>query len=261
MNFNLPYLPLRLQKIRETGLTIMTDRGLSVRETENFAEGNAPFTDFVKMAFGTSLLIPSLESKLNIYRESGISPYFGGTLFEAFVVRGLIDDYRRYLDRYGIEYIEISDGVIPMKREEKLEFIRQLSSNYTVISQSTPTKPVENITHDKWIEFIKEEIEAGAWKVILKENENIQVFNKDGVWNRHFITRMKESLNMDQLIWDAPEKEHQLRLINLFGNNVSLCNIAPDDVIGLEAKRLGLHSSTLMSLLPEIPEITNESKE
>ncbi len=254
MNFNLPYLPFRTQKPRETGLTIMTDRGLSVRETENFAEGNAPYTDFVKMAFGTSLLIPSLESKLNIYRESGISPYFGGTLFEAFAVRGLIDDYRRYLDRYGIEYIEISDGIIPIKREEKLSYIRQLSSDYTVISQSTPTKPIENADHDKWIEFIQEEMDAGAWKVILKENESIQIFNKDGVWNRHFVTQMRESLNMDRLIWDAPEKEHQLRLINLFGNNVSLCNIASNDVIPLEAKRLGLHSSTLMSLLPEIPE-------
>ena len=261
MNFNLPYLPFRTEKPREAGLTIMTDRGLSVRETENFAEGNSPYTDFVKMAFGTSLLVPSLESKLNIYRESGITSYFGGTLFEAFAIRGLIDDYRRYLDRYGIEYIEISDGTIPMKRDEKLEFIRQLSVDYTVISQSTPTKPVENMTHDKWIELIKEEIEAGAWKVILKENESIQVFNKDGVYNRHFINQMKESLNLDQLIWDAPDKEHQLRLINLFGNNVSLCNIKSDDVIPLEAKRLGLHSSTMMSLLPEIPVKSDGSQE
>lgn len=258
MNYNLPYLPFRSQKPREEGLTIMTDRGLSVRETENFAEGNAPYTDFVKIAFGTSLLIPSLESKLNIYSESGITPYFGGTLFEAFVVRGLLDDYRRYLDRYGIEYIEISDGTIPMKREQKLEYIRQLSNDYTVISQSNPSKPMMEMTHEKWIEFIKEEISAGSWKVILKENEDIQIFNRDGVWNRHFIGQMRESINMDQLIWDAPDKEHQLRLINLFGNNVSLCNIASDDVISLEAKRLGLHSSTLMALLPEIPDHNNE---
>ncbi len=258
MNFNLPLLPFRPEKPRETGLTIMTDRGLCVRETENFAEGNAPYTDLVKMAFGTSLLIPSLESKLNIYKESGISPYFGGTLFEAFVIRGLFDDYRRYLDKYGIEFIEISDGTIPMKRDEKLEFIRTLSSDYTVISQSTPTKPVEDALHSKWLELIKEEINAGAWKVILKENENIQVFNTDGVWNRHFITEMRKTLNMDQLIWDAPEKEHQLRLINLFGNNVSLCNIKSDDVIPLEAKRLGLHSSTLMALLPREPKNNEE---
>lgn len=261
MNFNLPFLPFRTEKPRETGLTIMTDRGLSVREAENFAEGNAPYTDFVKMAFGTSLLIPSLESKLNIYRESGITPYFGGTLFEAFIIRGLLDDYRRYLDRYGIEFIEVSDGTIPMTREEKLEYIRILSSDFTVISQSTPTKPVDNSIHEKWIDYIQEEMEAGAWRVILKENESIQVFNEDGVWNRHFINQMRETLNMDLLIWDATEKDHQLRLINLFGNNVSLCNIASTDVIPLEAKRLGLHSSTLMSLLPELPGQNEESQE
>lgn len=257
MNFNLPFLPFRTQKPRETGLTIMTDRGLSVRETENFAEGNAPYTDFVKMAFGSSLLIPSLESKLNIYRESGISAFFGGTLFEAFIIRGLYDEYCQYLDRFGIEYVEVSDSAVSINREQKLDYIHQLSANYTVISQATSSKPGKDLTHDKWIENIKEETEAGAWKVIFKEDDNIQIFNKDGVWNRHFITKIRESLSPDQLIWDAPEKEHQLRFIALFGNNVSLCNIPSDGVITLESIRLGLHSSTLMTLLPEIPIINN----
>ena len=252
MNFNLPFLPERAEKPRQKGLTIMTDRGLSVKETENFAEGNAPYTDFAKMAFGTSLLIPSLEAKLNIYQESGIIPYFGGTLFETFVIRGLFDEFRKYLDRYGIEYVEVSDSIIPLKREDKLEYIRMLSEDYTVISQSTVRVHGEDITHDKWIGFVNEELEAGAWQIIMKENEQIHIFNKDDVWDRHFVNKMQRHLDIERIIWDAPKKEHQIRLINLFGNNVNLCNIAFDDVIPLETKRLGLHSSTLMSLLPEI---------
>ncbi|ASB50749.1 phosphosulfolactate synthase [Alkalitalea saponilacus] len=251
MNFNLPFLPERTEKPRVTGVTMMTDKGLSVRETESFCEGIFPYTDFVKMAFGTSLLIPSLESKLNIYKSAEVTPVFGGTLFELFFHRQIMDEYRKYLDKYGMEYVEISEGTISITREEKLSAIMEFSKNYKVISQTTGTLHDEHFSFDKWTELASEELSAGASMVIVKESEQMPVYGKDGL-ARYIHENSGKNLNPEQLIWDSSEKKHQIELINLLGNNVNLCNITPEDIISLETKRLGLHSSTLLKLIPPL---------
>ena len=251
MNFKLPFLPERKDKPRESGLTIMTDRGLSVREAESFAEGNAPYCDFVKMAFGTSLLIPSLESKLNIYREAGTNCYFGGTLFEVFVRQNAMEDYEQYLDRYGIEFLEISDSVVTMDRKEKLAYIKRFSEEFEVLSQVTNFVPQGHLSFDRIVTYANEELEAGAQFIIVKESEQMPLFSKDGLAAYLTSKEAKNALDLSKLIWDAPNKQQQIELINLFGANVNLCNVRHDDVIALEAKRLGLHSSTLLKLIPE----------
>ncbi|TCO09147.1 phosphosulfolactate synthase [Natronoflexus pectinivorans] len=251
MNFNLPFLPERTDKPRVTGVSMMTDKGLSVRETESFCEGIFPYTDFVKMAFGTSILIPSLESKLNIYKSAEVTPVFGGTLFELFFHRKLVDEYRKYLDRYGMEYVEISEGTISITREEKLSAIREFSKNYKVISQTTGTLHDEHFSFDKWTELASEELAAGASMVIIKESEQMPVYGKDGL-ARYIHENEGKNISPQQLLWDSSDKKHQIELINLFGNNVNLCNIPPEDIISLETKRLGLHSSTLLKLIPPV---------
>ena len=251
MNFKLPFLPERREKPRESGLTIMTDRGLSVREAENFTEGNAPYSDFIKMAFGTSLLIPSLESKLNIYREAGIHCYFGGTLFEVFARQNAMEDYEKYLDRFGLEFLEISDGVIRMKRKDKLAYIQRFSDQFEVLSQVTNYVPQGHLSFDRLVSYANEELSAGAKFIIVKESEQMPLFLKDGLAAYLTSKEAENTLDISRLIWDAPEKHQQIELINLFGPNVNLCNVREDDVISLEAKRLGLHSSTLLKLIPE----------
>lgn len=249
MNFNLPFLPQRAEKPRSSGITIMTDKGLSVREAENFTEGNAPYTDFVKMAFGTSLLIPSLESKLNIYRGAGITPYFGGTLFEVFAHREAMDDYNRYLDRYGIEYLEISDSAIKLSRETKLNHINQFSANFQVISQVTNMVEGGHLSFDKWIQFAEDELQAGASHIIIKESTQMPLYGKNGLATYLAANASNHTIDLNRVIWDASQKSEQIELINLFGSNVNLYNIASFDVIALETKRLGLHSSTLLKLI------------
>ncbi|MGQ1948031.1 phosphosulfolactate synthase [Geofilum sp. OHC36d9] len=248
MNFNIDFLPQRPEKPRTNGLTIMTDKSLSVKEAENFTEGNVPYTDFVKMAFGTSLLIPSLESKLNIYREADIKPYFGGTLFEVFAYRKAMNDYFRYLDKYGIEYVEVSDGTIQISHEKKIEYIKQLNIDYDVISQATNFTINGFISFDTWLSKTQEELSAGAKFIIVKESIQLPVYGEEGLASYIAAYKMNE-ISIDQLIWDAPLKDQQIELINLFGNNVNLCNIAPEDIIPLETKRLGLHGSTLLKLI------------
>jgi phosphosulfolactate synthase len=49
--------------------------------------------DVVKLGFGTSAVTNNLKEKIAIYAGQNIPVYFGGTLFEAFLVRNQFEDY------------------------------------------------------------------------------------------------------------------------------------------------------------------------
>ena len=135
MNFELPYIPIRTEKKREAGLTMMMDKGLSTLEAENFISVNAEYTDLVKIGFGTALISNNLEDKIKIYKQAGVIPYFGGTLFEIFLVRKKIDGFRKFIDKYRLETIEISDGSFEFPHEDKLGYIEKFSKEFTVLSE------------------------------------------------------------------------------------------------------------------------------
>src|ERR1700761_253372 len=124
MNYALNNLPDRTAKPRNSGITMVMDKGLSLRQVEDFIEVGGPYTDLVKLGWATSFVTPNLDEKLKLFREAGIPVYFGGTLFEAFVVRNQFDEYRRTLDKYQMEFAEVSDGSIEIEHEVKCEYIR-----------------------------------------------------------------------------------------------------------------------------------------
>jgi Uncharacterized conserved protein len=253
MNFTLPYLPSRENKPRQKGLTMMMDKGLSLREAENFCESSAEFTDLVKFGFGTSVITAKLEEKLKIYREHNIRCYFGGTLFEIFVIRGMFDEYRKLIDRYKLDTVEVSDGSMNMPHEEKLEYIRILSGQTTVLSEVGYKVSGIMIPTEKWVEMMKTELEAGAWKVIAeaRESGNIGIYNPDGSANADLICDIVHTINKDDVLWEAPSKSQQAYFIKLLGANVNLGNIATNEVVALETLRLGLRGDTFFDFLPE----------
>jgi phosphosulfolactate synthase len=119
MNFQLPYIPERPEKPRKVGLTMVMDKGLSLKEAENFVESSGEFTDYVKLGFGTSIVTKKLKEKIKLYRSANFKTYFGGTLFEAFAIRKMVDEYRKFIDTYKIDMVEISDGSMAMPHDEK----------------------------------------------------------------------------------------------------------------------------------------------
>ena len=253
MNFTLPHIPERPKKPRNEGLTMVMDKGLSVRETENFIDSCAEITDFVKFGFGTSAITTRLEEKLKLYREVNIRPYFGGTLFEAFVIRKLVDEYRKLIDKYKLDLIEISDGSMEMPHEEKLEYIRMFSQQATVISEVGSKKRDIIIPPDQWVKMMKTELEAGSFKVIgeARESGTIGIFNSDGSANEKLINTITQHIKPSDIIWEAPEGKQQVWFVKLFGSEVNLGNIAPNIVIPLECLRLGLRGDTFFDYLPK----------
>jgi phosphosulfolactate synthase len=253
MNFQLPYLPERTKKTRKTGLTMMMDKGLSMREIENFISSSGEFTDLVKFGFGTAVISNGLDDKLKAYRDANIIPYFGGTLFEVFAIRGLFDQYRKLIDRYKLDLVEISDGSMEMPHEEKLEYIHKLSEQVTVISEVGSKQAGKVIPTAKWVEMMKSELEAGSWMVIAEAREagNIGIYNPDGTANSSLIDDIVQHVSVEKVLWEAPNKAQQVYFIKLLGSNVNLGNIAPAEVIPLETLRLGLRGDTFFDFLPQ----------
>jgi len=253
MNYDLPFLPERALKPRKCGITMMMDKGLSKSEAENFADSSSDFTDLVKFGFGTALIAKSIRKKIEIYREAELRPYFGGTLFEMFFIRGKFDDFRQMISKYKLDLVEVSDGSMIMEHDKKLEAIRTLAGDVTVISEvGSKVKGVE-ISPEKWVKMMQAELEAGSWKVIAEARESgtIGIYNEDGSANKALIQDITDHISRDAVLWEAPNKSQQTYFIKLLGANVNLGNIAPSEVVALEALRLGLRGDTFFDFLPE----------
>lgn len=252
MNFELPFIPERDQKPRNKGVTMMMDKGLSLNEVENFIQANGNLTDIVKFGFGTAYVTNDIEQKLKLYKEAGIRPYFGGTLFEVFHARGMFEDYLRLLDKYDLDLAEISDGSIIINHNEKCELIHRLSKERTVLSEVGSKDSGILISPGKWIKMMSTELEAGSWKVIAegRESGNVGVFRPNGTAHTFLINKIIAKVNPEDILWEAPQKNQQVWFIKLFGANVNLGNIAPNEMIPLECLRLGLRGDTFFENLP-----------
>jgi phosphosulfolactate synthase len=250
-NFKLKQIPERPVKPRDKGLTMVMDKGLSLREAEDMISVSGEYTDIVKLGFGTSYVTPRLEEKIKMYQSNGIIVYFGGTLFEAYIVRNQFEDYIKVLDKMGMEHAEISDGSIELPHDLKLDYIRKLSKYVTVLSE-VGSKDVEKIIPPyQWIELMEAELNAGAWKVIAEAREagNVGVYRSSGEVREGLVQEILTKIPEEKIIWEAPQKAQQTYFIKLVGANVNLGNIASNDVIPLETLRLGLRSDTFTFFL------------
>lgn len=251
MSFELKHLPHRTQKPRTNGVTFALDKGLSVRETEDFCEVNANYVDVVKLGWGTGYITPNLEAKLSVYRNAGIPVYFGGTLFEAYFVRNQLSDYLRFLDHYKIDTLEVSNGTIHLPDDRKQEIIRTLSNDYTVYSEVGSKDPENVLSPLKWVQLIREELNAGSAKVICEARESgtVGVFRANGEVQTELINSITGNIPLENLIFEAPQKAQQVWFIKNYGSNVNLGNINPHEIISLETLRVGLRGDTFLDML------------
>ena len=251
MNYTLNRIPERTTKPRQYGFTMAMDKGLSPREVEDFITSCADYVDIVKLGWATSYVTPNLKDKIKIYEEAGIPVYFGGTLFEAFVVRNQFDDYRKALDKFGLKFAEVSDGSIDLDHDKKCDYISKLSEQVTVLSEVGSKDAEKIIPPYQWISLMQAELDAGAWKVIgeARESGNVGLFRSTGEVRSGLVQEILTKIPFEKIIWEAPQKAQQVYFIKLLGANVNLGNIAPNEVIPLETIRLGLRGDTFNHFL------------
>lgn len=253
MNFNLTQIPERSLKPRNHGLTMVMDKGLSIQEVHNMLSIAAPHIDIVKLGFGTAYVTPNLREKIEVYHQHNIPIYFGGTLFEAFLIRNQFDDYVAMCKDYGIQYMEVSDGSITIPHAEKCGYIEKLTQHGTVLSEVGSKDAAHIIPPYKWIELMRAELEAGSSYVIAEAREagNVGIYRGSGEVREGLVQEILTQIPEEKIIWEAPQKAQQLYFLQLIGCNVNLGNIAPSEVLPLEAMRVGLRGDTFELYLTE----------
>ncbi|GAA0539683.1 phosphosulfolactate synthase [Chitinophaga japonensis] len=246
MNFNLTQIPDRTKKPRSNGLTMVMDKGLSLEEAKNFLSVAAPHVDILKLGFGTSFVTPNLRAKIELYQSHNIPVYLGGTLFEAFLIRNQLEEYINVIRDYGINYMEVSDGSITIPHSEKCGYIEKLAKLGLVLSE-VGSKDAEHIIPPyKWIELMRAELEAGASYVIAeaRESGNVGIYRGSGEVREGLVQEILTQVPAEKIIWEAPQKAQQLYFLELIGCNANLGNLAPNEVISLEAMRVGLRGDS-----------------
>ncbi|MBA3828429.1 MAG: phosphosulfolactate synthase [Taibaiella sp.] len=251
MNFPLTNLPERTSKPRQHGYTMVMDKGMGLEGVKDFLSVAAPFVDIVKLGFGTSHVTQHLREKIEIYRAHGVPVYFGGTLFEAFLVRNQVDDYLNVIKDYGIEYVEVSDGSITIPHVEKCGYIEKIAKHVTVLSEVGSKDATHIMPPYKWIELMRAELEAGSTYVIAEAREagNVGIYRGSGEVREGLVQEILTQIPYEQIIWEAPQKAQQVYFLELLGANVNLGNIAPAEVIPLESMRVGLRGDTFYLFL------------
>jgi phosphosulfolactate synthase len=230
---------------------MVMDKGLSVTEAQNLVEASGDYIDLLKLGFGSSLITPNLEKKINVYRSANIPVYFGGTLLEAFIARNQFDDYRKLLDKYKMTHAEVSDGSITLTHAKKCEYIKTLAKQVTVITEVGSKEEGIIIHPNKWIEMIQKELDCGAWKVIAEARESgtVGIYRPSGKAHVALVNKILAKIKAENIIWETPNKGGQVYFIKLIGTNVNLGNIAPNEVIAVESLRLGLRSDTFFQFM------------
>jgi len=253
MNFEMTHLPERTIKPRMFGVNMIMDKGLSLREAENMIQVSGHLIDFVKLGFGTSMITGGLEEKIKFYHSAGVRLYFGGTLFEAFLIRNDVDGFKRVLDKYNMETVEISDGSMDLDHALKCGYISEFAKNYFVLSEVGSKRTDVNLSDEEWVKEMQTEHQAGSSFVIAEAREagNIGIYDSTGAAKKSLINLITEHFDVNKILWEAPQKNQQLYFIKEFGSNVNIGNVAPADVIPLETIRLGLRGDTFFQFLPE----------
>ena len=230
---------------RTGGLTHVIDKGLGPRGWEDVLDTSGGYIDIVKLGWGTAYVTPNLRRKLEVLREKPV--VIGGTFFEVAYAKDKLDEYKQWLADLGLTHVEISDGTVEMPREEKLELIADLARDFTVLSEVGSKDSEVNFAPYLWVHWIKEELEAGAWKVITEARESgtAGIFRPTGEMRTGLIDEIVHEIDVADLLFEAPAKSAQAWFIKEFGPTVNLGNIPPDEVIALETLRLGLRSDTL----------------
>ena len=227
----------------------MLDKGLGCRAWEDVLETAGPYIDIVKLGWGTAYVTQNLRRKLDVLREKPV--VVGGTFFEVVYVKDKLDEYKSWLSELGLTHVEISDGTVEIPRERKLELIADFARDFTVLSEVGSKDSDVNFAPYLWVQWIKEELEAGAWKVITEAREGgtAGIFRPSGEMRTGLIDEIAHDIDVSELVFEAPTKTAQAWFVKQFGPEVNLGNIPPDEVIPLETLRLGLRGDTLKEVL------------
>ncbi len=246
--FDFLTLPQRTSKPRESGLTHVLDKGYSLDQVRQFLEVSQDYVDIVKLGWGTAAVTPNVKEKIDLYHSFGIPVCFGGTFFEVCLRQNKLEEYVQLVRDCGMTCVEVSDGTIDMVEEDKLAILRRFAKEFKVLSEVGSKDASVVIAPFKWVDSIKRELEAGAWKVITegRESGTVGIYQPGGEVKEGLLDEIRSAIDPEQLLFEAPIKSQQAWFVTELGANVNLGNIPPEEVISVETLRVGVRGDTLL---------------
>ncbi|TNC26957.1 phosphosulfolactate synthase [Amycolatopsis alkalitolerans] len=233
-------------------ITMMIDPGLPTALFADVIASHGEYVDLVKFGWGTALVTRDLDHKIAALREAGIGYYFGGTLFEWYVVQDRLGDYLDLVERTGATHIEVSNGTIPLDQEGKAGYVRRMS-RYRPVLAEVGYKDAERsarLSPADWAGAIHEDLDAGAELVITETRESGRsgMARPDGHLRDDVLEAVLAHADTKRLLFEAPTKDLQVELIRALGPEVNLGNIAAADLVGVETLRRGVRGDTLLQM-------------
>jgi phosphosulfolactate synthase len=246
-------------KPRATGLTAVLDKGLGLRAMHDLVELSGPYIDVVKLGWGTSVLYPpqTLMDKIALLRAAGIAVCPGGTLLEIAWANARTEAFFAFAEEVGFTTIEVSDGTYDVPRRVKLALIAYAARfGFRVVSEIGKKNPADDVrlTSTQRVAMVRQELEAGAWKVIVegRESGTVGIYDARGAVHGELADALVAALGVTSLVFEAPQKSQQVWLIQRYGAQVNFGNIPPEEVLSVATLRCGLRSDTAMPALPEV---------
>jgi phosphosulfolactate synthase len=245
------HLPERKPQPRHQGITIAMDVGIGTRTFHDIVDSHSSLIDFIKFGWGTCLVTKDIKHKIAILREQGIPFFFGGSLFEKYAAQNKILEFVHWCKQHGCLHIEVSNGSIAMNSMTKSRHVRELSEDFIVFAEVGFKDNDRSLRMHPglWVEDIKRDIDAGAFKVITEAREggNSGICRADGEIRYGLIEEIIDSdIDSSQLVFEAPNKDLQTYFVKKIGCNVNLANIGMNDLVAQETIRLGLRSDSLV---------------
>ena len=239
-------LPNRTVKPRTFGLTCVHDVQYSIGQLKNILTDYSDYIDIAKLGVGAAYVTPRLSEKIKLYTSFGVKVYFGGTLFEKFYYQKKLSEYKAYLKEYDIDTLEISTGTIDISLEERIDLVKEFSSEFNVFSEIGSKDGEAIMPPSVWIHELNSLLDAGCNYVITegRNSGTAGVYRPSGEIRTGLIADILSSVPVDRIIFEAPQPKAQMFFINQIGANVNLGNVNPHDLLLLEAQRVGLRSET-----------------
>lgn len=239
-------LPSRPGKPRATGLTHVLDKGLPAPDTEALLDAAGDFVDIWKFGWGTAYLDREFALKLAILAEHGVAACLGGTLLEIAWSQGRVEACLRWAEDAGVPLVEVSRGVMPIPLEDKARIVARATQSFTVLTEVGTKDPGRQLELGQWKHEVSEDLAAGAWLVVTegRESGTVGTYDASGAVIEDVIDAVVGVAGHDRILFEAPRKDQQAWCINRFGPAVNLGNVALDDIVNVEALRLGLRADT-----------------
>jgi phosphosulfolactate synthase len=235
-------------KPRSVGVTHVLDKGLPLPQLRGLLETAGEYVDIWKLGWGTAYLDRQLVPKIRLLEQHGVRACLGGTLLEIAWAQGRADNCLDWAHAMGFPMVEVSRGVMPLGQQDKSRLIRRASERFTVVSEVGLKDERHQLPADEWGKEAARDLDSGALLVVAegRESGTVGVYAADGSVRDEVVGTLVSVAGVERILFEAPGKDQQAWFIKQFGADVNLGNIVAQDVLGLEALRLGLRADTAL---------------